>query len=594
MLKKYLLRRKFSVLLTVSLVVVQVWSMLRQPGIIADVMNELSKVDEYGNPAINQDLVLQLGVELIVVGVIGLIAGILVTILAANISQKIGAELRTDTFRKIQDLSYQDVEKFSPAHLVVRMTNDITQIQNLIMMLLQTFIRVPFLFVGGFVLAIQAIPSLWWTLVLFIIGVGVIMMFSMKLMIPTFGKIQKNNESINTIVKENMDGVRVVKSFVTEEKEFNRFEKKVDEYTQNNVTAGLAFSFMIPVIMFLSNIVIAVAMYLVCEWAVADPALIGDLSAFTSYVMQIMFAIMMAGFLMMMASRAIISMKRVQEVFDTDNSLMYGKDTFDKVESIEFKNVSFKYPEPYVSEDMLKKQQANPNFVAKQNELVLHNISFSANGGEKIGVVGKTGSGKTTFSNLIPRLFDATEGEILINGKNINAYNEETLRSNISLVLQKAVIFSGNLKTNILQGKKDATEEEIIEAAKHAQAYEFINKKGLDAEIFQKGANLSGGQKQRLSISRALVKNPSILILDDSTSALDARSENLVKKAITEELTGITTFIIAQKISSVVDCDQIIVLEDGKVDAIGTHHELLKTSPVYCEIFETQKDKEVN
>ncbi len=567
MLKKYLKEYKVLVAISLILVIIQVWSMLYQPQLISDVITELSSVN------MDQDKVNTLGITLIIVGFTGLIVGVLNDIVAAKVSQGIGAKIRKDSFRNIQRLSFEDIEKFSTSNLVVRLTNDVTQVQNVLMMGLQVLLRIPFLFLGSFILAIIALPGLWWTIILYVIVIAVITMFMGKKMMPGFVSIQKGIDDINTTVKENIDGVRVVKSFVTEKDEKKKFDNFVENLTSNYIHVGKLFSTMIPIVMFTANILLAFAIFFTANHAIDNPEMIGDLVSFTTYIMQLMFAIIMGTFMMMSISRAIVSVKRISEVLDAKPSFSFGEEDLNEVEELEFKDVSFKYHGE--EEDMLK------------------DISFKVKKGEKVGVVGLTGSGKSTLVQLIPRLYDVKRGDILINGKNIKEYSSKSLRNNISMVLQKAVLFSGTIKDVISQGNDKATELDIEMASKRAQAYEFIEKKEnkFAGEVYQKGSNFSGGQKQRLSIARGLVKDPEILILDDSTSALDARSENLVKEAISKDFTGVMTFIVAQKIASVIDMDKIIVLDEGKIDGIGTHKELLKSSKVYKEIYETQKGK---
>ncbi len=567
MLKKYLKEYKVLVAISLILVIIQVWSMLYQPQLISDVITELSSVN------MDQSKVNSLGIALIAVGFTGLLVGVLNDIVAAKVSQGIGAKIRRDSFRNIQRLSFEDIEKFSTSNLVVRLTNDVTQVQNVLMMGLQVLLRIPFLFLGSFILAIIALPGLWWTIILYVIVIAVVTMFMGKKMMPGFISIQRGIDDINTTVKENIDGVRVVKSFVTEKDEKKKFDGFVERLTSNYIHVGKLFSTMIPVVMFTANILLAFAIFFTANHAIDNPEMIGDLVSFTTYIMQLMFAIIMGTFMMMSISRAIVSVKRISEVIDAKPSFTFGDQELSTVEEIEFKDVSFKYH--------------------GEEEDMLNDISFKVKKGEKVGVVGLTGSGKSTLVQLIPRLYDVDGGEILINGKNIKDYSSKSLRDNISMVLQKAILFSGTIKDVISQGNDKATELDIEMASKRAQAYEFIEKKEnqFDGEVYQKGSNFSGGQKQRLSIARGLVKDPEVLILDDSTSALDARSENLVKEAISRDFTGVMTFIVAQKIASVIDMDKIIVLDEGKIDGIGTHKELLKSSTVYKEIYETQKGK---
>lgn len=565
MIRGYLKNYKTYIFISMVLVAVQVWSILYQPQIIADVIGELSSVSPDEN-LINSD-----GFFLILVGGIGLVAGILNTITASKISQNIGADIRADGIKKIQTFAFEDIEKFSTSNLVVRLTNDVTQVQNVLMIGITMLTRIPLMFAGAFVLAIMAFPGLWWTIILYVLVVILLTGILFARITPRFKSIQKNVDNINSIVKENMDGVRVVKSFVRETHEKERFDERIDELTGDLISTGKTFSTLIPTYMFAANIIIAVAIYFVADWAVDDPALIGSLISFMTYIMQIMFALMMGGFVMMFLSRGLVSARRISELLDAEPSFTYGKEKLDEIKTIEFRNVGFKYE--------------------GDDDYALQNISFKINAGQKVGVVGSTGSGKTTLVQLLPRLYDVTEGQILINDINLIEYEEKGLREKISIVLQKAQLFSGTIEDVIKQGKKNATAQEIEQAAKYSQAHEFIVKKDdqFEGEVYQKGANFSGGQKQRLSIARGLVKDPELLILDDSTSALDAHSENLVKEAINNDLKGVTTIIVAQKISSVVDTDQIIVLKDGQVDATGTHHQLVNSSDVYREIYDTQK-----
>lgn len=570
MIRSYLKNYKMYIAISIILVIIQVWSILYQPQVITDIINEL------GASTPDKNFIDSNGLLLIIVGIIGLIAGLLNTFVAAKVAQNVGADIRSDGLKKIQTLAFQDIEKFTTSNLVVRLTNDVTQVQNIIMMGITMLTRIPLMFAGAFVLAIIAFPGLWWTIILYVIIVVLLTGLLFSRVTPRFKKMQSNVDSINTIVKENMDGVRVVKSFVREKHEKNRFDKKVDELTEHLISTGVTFSALIPIYMFTANVIIAVALYFVSNWAVDDPQLIGSLISFMTYIMQIMFALMMGGFIMMFVSRGMVSSKRIDEILKAKTSFEYGNSDLEEIKTIEFKNVFFKYD--------------------GDDEYSLEDISFKIDSGEKVGIVGSTGSGKTTLVQLLPRLYDVTEGQILINGKDLKDYQEKDLREKISFVLQKAELFSGTIGEVIKQGNKNADDAEIEKAAKQSQAYEFINKKEnkFEGEVYQKGANFSGGQKQRLSIARGIVKNPNLLILDDSTSALDARSENLVKEAINNELDGITTIIVAQKISSVVDTNKIIVLSEGKVDAIGTHRELVKNSDVYREIYDTQKGKGVS
>lgn len=544
---------------------------LYQPTVISNIISALSSVNELGEPNIDKHKIFVYGIILVILGITTLISGITSAIISADLAQTIGFELRNSLYSKIQNFSAKDIEKFSASKLVVRLTNDVTQIQNFVVMGAQTVLRVPLIFFGAFFLAVLDFPKLAWTIIIYIIVVALVMALSMKKMGPLFGGMQKDLDNINTTLKENMLGVRVVKSFVREEKEQEKFTEEVEGLNKKIISVGATFSFMVPTFMFTANILTALAIYLTANWAIEDPQLIGSLVSFTVYLMQIMFAVMMMGMLTMTISRASVSKKRLDEVLKYDPSMKFGNEQFSNIESIELENVSFGY----------------------EDELVLENISFSIKKGEKIGIVGKTGSGKSTLVQLIIRMYDISSGNLKINDVNIDEYTKSSLTEKIGYVLQKPTLFSGTIKQNLLQGKADATDAQLVEAAKAAQAYEFISKNddGFEAKVEQMGNNFSGGQKQRLAIARSLVKKPDLLILDDSTSALDARSEKLVKEAINE--LDSTVIMVAQKITSVIDMDKIIVLDNGKIDGIGTHTELKENSELYNEIYQTQRAKEL-
>ncbi len=572
-MKEIISRYKGRIVIIAILSIITTACTLYQPTVIKEIISALNQVNDLGDIEPDQHAVFINGTILIILGIISLFTGVTTGVLSADLAQVIGTDIREETYKKIQRMSSGDIEKFSSSKLVVRLTNDVTQIQNFIVMGAQMIMRVPIMFVGAFILAVIQFPQLWWTIILYVIIVGLIMALTMKKMGPLFGGMQRDLDKVNTILKENMLGVRVVKSFVTEEKEQKRFTKEVENLNQKQLGIAGSFSFMVPAFMFTANILTAIAIYLTAGWAIDDPEIIGSLVSFTTYLMIIMFSVMMMGMLSMTISRASVSGKRINEVFSYDPTMSFGRDTLNTLETIKFDNVDFAYAD-------------------SDDDNVLENISFEIKRGEKIGIVGLTGSGKSTLVQLFPRLYDITGGEITINGTKIENYSNDSLRSKIGYVLQKPTLFSGTIAENIRQGKADATEEEMIEAAKAAQAYEFISKKedGFASRVEQMGNNFSGGQKQRLAITRGLVKKPELLILDDSTSALDARSERLVKEAINELDT--TIIMVAQKITSVIDMDRIIVLDNGKIDGIGSHKELRETSKLYNEIYRTQKGRE--
>lgn len=554
-----------SFLMTCLMVISQLW----QPKLLQKVMTAIMNED-------NQELK-NVGIILIIVAVVGLVAGILNTILAAKVSQEVASEIRADGFKKIQTFSFADIEKFSTSNLVVRLTNDVNQIQMIVMMTLQTILRIPILFIGSFILAMMTLPKLWWVIILLVVLVFVTVMSLFGLMGKHFTKIQGYIEKVNTIAKENLTGIRVVKSFVQEENETKKFTKVSDKLAKHTITVGNLFSIMIPTFMLISSLAIVVSIYFAADLAKTDIEVIGAIVSFMNYLMQIMMSIIIGGMMMMMASRGMVSLKRLNEVLETEPTLVYKKENTQPITTGEvvFDHVSFTYN--------------------GDDHPTLKDISFSTKAGESVGVVGATGAGKSTLAQMIARMYDPTEGNIYVGEANLKDVAKEDLRENVALVLQKAILFSGTIADNIRQGDKKANEEKMEKASRIAQAKEFIERQadGFMSPVEERGANFSGGQKQRLSISRGVIGDPKVLVLDDSTSALDARSEKLVKEALANELDGTTTFIIAQKISSVVQADNILVLDEGRLVAQGTHKDLLKTSDVYKEIYETQKAKEV-
>lgn len=533
-----------------------------------------------------KNIVLEIGIILIVMAVIAIISGVLNTFIASRVAQGVGAKIRADAFAKVQSFGVPDIEKFSTNGIAIRLTNDVIQIQNLILMSMQSLIRIPLLLVFSFVMAITLVPQYWWLFVVYIIAVTLVLVLAMSYMVPYFGKIQKNLENVNRIIRENFMGIRVVKSFVQEKKEIEKVETASTLLTNNTLRVGFAFSAVVPFFFLIANVISILIFYFAVDILKADMSMSGNIFSVITYLFMIMMALVIGGFLTMTVSRAAVSIGRVKEIFDTVSMISYeGNQEEVKSGSVEFENVSFSY------------KQAVPKATVKPEGMVeydLENISFKVNSGEVIGVVGATGSGKTTLVSLIPRFYDTTDGVIKIDGKDIREIKEQSLREKISIVMQKALLFSGNIESNIKQGKLDADTNDVERAATIAQAKEFIDKTELGylSPVEERGNNFSGGQKQRISMSRGFIKDPAILILDDSTSALDARSEKLVQQAIAHELKDQTVFIVAQKISSVINADKIIVLDEGKLVGFGTHKELVQESAIYREIYDTQKGKE--
>ena len=558
---------KWQALASLVMTGLMVTSSLLQPRYLQEVLEALLTGDH--------EAIYTIGFWLILVALIGLVAGGINVVLAAYIAQGVSSDLREDTFRKIQTFSYANIEKFNAGNLVVRMTNDINQIQNVVMMTFQILFRLPLLFIGSFILAVVTLPSLWWVLVLMVVLIVAIMGFMMGVVGPRFAKFQTLLERINAIAKENLRGVRVVKSFVREKDQFDKFTQVSDELLGENLYIGYAFSVMQPAMMLISYGAVFLSIWLVAGMAESDPSVVGSIASFVNYLSQIIFTIVMVGFLGNSVTRAMISLRRIREILDTEPAMTF-EDVEDEVleGSLSFEHVTFTYP--------------------NDEEPILKDVSFDIAPGEMVGVVGATGAGKSTLAQLIPRLFDPQQGSIKIGGKDIRTVSERTLRKTVSIVLQRAILFSGTIADNLRQGKGDATVSELERAARIAQASEFISRMDLafESPVEERGTNFSGGQKQRMSIARGVVSNPKILIFDDSTSALDAKSERLVQEALNRDLKGTTTIIIAQKISSVVHADKILVLDQGRLIGQGKHADLVATNPVYREIYETQKGKE--
>lgn len=567
MLIKAIMRYKWYALASILMISLVVGSALLQPRYLKDVLAAVLEND--------QDKIYQIGIWLLVIAGVGLIAGALNTVLAAKISQGVSADIREQTFRKIQSFSYANIEEFNAGNLVVRMTNDVNQIQNLVMMLFQVLLRLPILFLGSFILAINTLPELWWVIVGMVVLIFLIVMVTMGVMGPRFAIFQKLLDKINAIAKENLRGVRVVKSFVQEKSQYAKFKTVSNELLGLNLFIGYGFAFMQPALMFVAFFAMYTAIYTVSDLAKTDPMVIGKVASFMTYMMQIIFSIIMVGFMGMQASRAFISLSRLKEVLDMEPAMTFeGTADEDLSGDITFDHVTFTYP--------------------KDDEATLKEVSFNIEAGQMIGVVGATGSGKSTLAQLIPRLFDPQEGRIMIGGRDLKTLSRDTLRQTVSIVLQKAILFSGTIADNLRQGQAGADVAAMERAAGIAQAKEFIDRLSdtYESEVEERGNNFSGGQKQRMSIARGVIGDPKILILDDSTSALDARSEKLVQEALNHDLKDTTTIIIAQKISSVVHADKILVLDEGRLIGQGSHAELVATNAVYREIYETQKGKE--
>lgn len=531
-----------------------------------------------GDPNAAQDVksyVIKIGVLMFVMAVVGLCGGLATMKASSVVSQKFSYRLRSDMYKKISDFSFKNIDEFSTSSLTTRMTNDVTLLQNTLMMGLRVLVRAPALLIVSAVFAFSINAKLSLILVVMLPIMIVIVALILKFGFPMFQKMQKKIDNVNRVVQENLIGIRVVKAFVREDREKEKFHKASDELAkQGSKAAGLVVTVM-PILMLMMNVVI-VYIYYKGSLDAANPNVkmdVGQISVLASYIVQVLMNIMMVSMLMLQLTRAKACGDRVVEVLDTDIDIKNPENAFvpeNPQGNVEFKNVCFGY---------------------NKGDNVLENINFKANAGNIVGIIGSTGCGKSSLVNLIPRLYDVTDGEVLVDGVNVKEYDLTALRDMIGVVLQKNVLFSGTIKENIRWGKKDATDDEIIAACKAAQAHDFIMRQpnGYDTDLSQGGLNLSGGQKQRLCIARAMIKSPKILILDDSTSAVDTATEAKIREAFYNELADTTVIIIAQRISSVKDADEIVVLDDGKIDAVGTHDELMKSCEIYQEIYTTQQ-----
>ncbi|CEO27035.1 ABC transporter ATP-binding protein [Paraclostridium sordellii] len=518
------------------------------------------------------------GAIMLGIALISMVATVAVGYLGARVAAKLGRNLRKQVFGKVVSFSNKEMDEFSTASLITRSTNDIQQVQMLMVMLLRIVFYAPILAIGGFIKVLNTNTSMAW-----IIGVAVLAILSVVLVLfglvmPKFKSVQKLVDKVNLVTREMLTGMLVIRAFSTEKHEEKRFDKANTDLMKTNLFVNRAMSMMMPTMMLIMNVITVVIVWNGAHSVDSGSMQVGDMMAFIQYTMQIIMAFLMISMVSMILPRAVVSMGRIDEVISTDLVIKDKKETqsFDENKKgiVEFKNVSFRYP--------------------NAEEDVLSNITFTAKPGQTTAFIGSTGSGKSTLINLIPRFYDVTEGEILVDGVNVKDVTQHELREKIGYVPQKGVLFSGTINSNLRYGKKDVSEETVRKAAEIAQASEFIDvkPKKFETEISQGGTNVSGGQKQRLSIARAIAKNPEIYIFDDSFSALDLKTDAALRKSLNEETGDSTVLIVAQRISTIINADQIVVLDQGKVVGIGTHKELLKNCEVYNEIALSQLSKE--
>ena len=505
------------------------------------------------------------------------VGGILGAYFSAKASISFTSDMRNDLFRKVQQFSFENIDDYSTGSLVTRLTNDVQQVQNVLMMGLRMALRAPGMFLGALIMAFMMNRQLAVIILIVIPLLLAAILLILKTAFPRFGEMQRRLDRLNSGIQESLTNVRVVKSFVREDHEIEKFSKLNDDLKESSLRALRIVITTMPVMMFAMNVTTLAVVWYGGNIIIAGNMPVGDLTAFTTYIVQILMSLMMLSMVFLQSSRASASMKRINEIFDTEIGLnddnAENKDKKVTEGRVEFKNVSFGY--------------SGEN---GRKDLVLEGISFTAEPGQTIGIIGSTGSGKTSLVQLIPRLYDVTGGEVLVDGVNVKEYSLKHLREGVGMVLQKNILFSGTIEENLRWGNEDAPMEDVIRFSESAQADPFVKtfKNGYDTEMGQGGVNVSGGQKQRLCIARALLKRPKILILDDSTSAVDTATEAKIRESLYHDLKDTTKIIIAQRISSVQEADQILVLEDGKIIGHGTHEELLKTCEAYSEIYTTQ------
>lgn len=544
---------------------------LLQPTLMSDIVDN----GILGDAAADENLryVLITGLKMLVFSLIGCFGGIASAAFGTAAAQKMGNDLRKDAFAKVMHMSFQQTDKFTTGSLVTRLTNDITAIQEFVAMSLRMFVRTGMQFIGGIAVILTLNVNFGIVLVISLPVQLIAVAIIMKKASPLFSIVQSRLDKVNSVVQENVSGARVVKAFTREEYEINRFDNANTDLMTTNLKVQKLLATLNPILMIIMNASV-IAIIMIGGFQVEAKAMqVGEVMAAVTYITQILMSVMMVGMMFQQVSRSAASMKRVNEVLSTNPVISDGNKSADSDDSgtVEFRNVGFSYP-------------------GSSGKPVLSGIDLKAEKGQMIAILGSTGCGKTSLVNLVPRFYDATNGDVLVDGVNVKDYDVDTLRSKIGVVLQKSELFSGTVAENIRWGCETATDEEVKTAAKIAQAEEFIDgfNDGDDTMISEKGASLSGGQKQRMAIARAIIKKPEILIFDDSTSALDLSTEAKLHKALRENLSGVTVIMIAQRIASVMRADKIAVLENGSICAFGTHKELMESSSVYRDIYYSQ------
>lgn len=529
----------------------------------------------------NVPYIIGMGACMVVTALLMMAGGIGGAYFAAKAAISFSSDLRSDVFDKVQKFSFSNLDQFSTGSLVTRLTNDITQVQNLINMALRMMLRAPGMLIGALIMAIMMNPQLAMVVLVVIPILTALIVLIIKIAFPRFDVMQKKLDTLNSNIQEVLTNVRVIKSFVRGGYEEKKFAQANEDLKESSLSAFKIVIFNMPLMMCMMNATTLAIVWLGGKQILAGSMPVGDLTAFTTYIVQILMSLMMLAMVLLQSSRALASLRRITEVLDTDVNLSDENCALPKktVNSgrVEFKNVSFRY-------------------YKENKEAVLSNINFTVESGQILGIIGSTGSGKTTLVQMIPRLYDVDEGQVLVDGVDVKDYSLKNLREGVGMVLQKNVLFSGSIAENLMWGDQEASAEEMKSAAKAAQADEFVSSftDGYLTELGQGGVNVSGGQKQRLCIARALLKKPKILILDDSTSAVDTATEAKIRESFTGTLKNTTKIIIAQRITSVMDADEILVLDEGHIVGMGSHEQLLKECEAYQEIYYSQMDREVS
>ena len=532
--------------------------------------------------AANQDVpyIITMGIVMVVTALLMMAGGIGGAYFAAKAAISFAADIRKDTFEKVQKFSFANLDQYNTGSLVTRLTNDVTQVQNLINMALRMMLRAPGMLIGALIMAFMMNRELA-AVILVVIPILVILIgIVIKTAFPRFTIMQKKLDTLNSTIQEMLTNVRVIKSFVRGDYEEEKFSRANEDLKKSSLSAFNVVILNMPIMMLMMNLTTLGVVWFGGKQILVGRMPVGDLTAFTTYIVQILMSLMMLAMVLLQSSRAMASLHRITEVLDAridltdENSAQKDK----RVENgtVEFKDVSFRY-------------------YKENKEPVLSHINFKIDSGKILGIIGSTGSGKTSLVQMIPRLYDPDEGEVLVDGVNVKEYSLEHLREGVGMVLQKNVLFSGTIRENLMWGDENASEEEVEKAAAAAQAG-FVRDftEGYETELGQGGVNVSGGQKQRLCIARALLKKPKILILDDSTSAVDTATEAKIRESFSGLLKETTKIIIAQRITSVMEADEILVLDEGEIVGKGTHEELLKTCEAYQEIYYSQMDKEAS